>query len=155
MCYPREGPLLVDSQNLRAVWNVEEASVEIRTLLEVPQSARRILCSWSVAGWDRCTSSEQVAGIILTLSWLWLCSFLCLYEDGQISCRNMLEVTLQLHYIVYFCAIFHHHRRHKRQGLDPLIRSVSRVTAARANASSVFQLFLFLVAPRVIIDADR
>jgi len=31
------------------------------------------------------------------------------------------------------------------QGLDPLIRSVSRVTAARANAPSVFQLFSFLV----------
>jgi len=37
---------------------------------------------------------------------------------------------------------YHHH---KHQGLDPLIRSVSRVTAARANASSVFQLFSFLV----------
>jgi len=37
----------------------------------------------------------------------------------------------------------HHH--HKHQGLDPLIRSVSRVTAARASASSVFQLFSFLV----------
>ena len=30
-------------------------------------------------------------------------------------------------------------------GLDPLIRSVSRVTTARDNASSVFQLFSFLV----------
>jgi len=65
----------------------------------------------------------------------------------------------------------HHHHHHKHQGLDPLIRSVSRVTAARANASSVFQLFFFLVvcrgmiskgfgfvaffAPRVITDADR
>jgi len=37
----------------------------------------------------------------------------------------------------------HHHR--KDQGLDLLIRSVSTVTAARANASSVFQLFSFLV----------
>jgi len=34
-----------------------------------------------------------------------------------------------------------HHHHHKHQGLDPLVRSVSRVTAARANASSVFQLF--------------
>jgi len=34
---------------------------------------------------------------------------------------------------------------HKHQGLDPLIRSVSTVTAARANASSVFQLLSFLV----------
>jgi len=39
--------------------------------------------------------------------------------------------------------IGHHH--HKHQGLGPLIRSVSRVTAARANASLVFQLFSFLV----------
>jgi len=38
----------------------------------------------------------------------------------------------------------HHHHHHKHQGLDPLIRSVSKVTAARANASSVFQLFSFL-----------
>ena len=37
---------------------------------------------------------------------------------------------------------FHHH--HKHQALDPLTRSVSTVTAARANASSVFQLFSFL-----------
>jgi len=37
------------------------------------------------------------------------------------------------------------HHYHKHQGLDPLIRSVSRDTAACANASSVFQLFSFLV----------
>ena len=41
-------------------------------------------------------------------------------------------------------AIFHQHR-HKHQGLDPLIRSVSRVTTVLANVSSVFQLFFFLV----------
>ena len=40
---------------------------------------------------------------------------------------------------------YSHHHHHHHQGLDPLIRSVSRVTAARANASSVFQLFSFLV----------
>jgi len=38
-----------------------------------------------------------------------------------------------------------HHHHHKHKGLDPLIRSVSRAAAARANASSVFQLFSFLV----------
>jgi len=39
------------------------------------------------------------------------------------------------------------HRRHhqKHQGLNPLIRSVSTVTAALSNASLVFQLFSFLV----------
>jgi len=39
--------------------------------------------------------------------------------------------------------IYHYH--HKHQGLDPLIRFVSRVTTALANVSSVFQLFFFLV----------
>ena len=39
----------------------------------------------------------------------------------------------------------YHHHHHKHQGLDPLIRSVSRVTTALANVSSVFQLFSFLV----------
>jgi len=38
-----------------------------------------------------------------------------------------------------------HHHHHKHQVLDALIRSASRVTAACANASSVFQLFSFLV----------
>ena len=33
----------------------------------------------------------------------------------------------------------------KRQGLGPLIRSVSRVTTVLANVSSGFQLFFFLV----------
>ena len=41
--------------------------------------------------------------------------------------------------------IYDHHHHHKHQGLDPLIRSVSRVTAVRAKASSVFQLLSFLV----------
>jgi hypothetical protein len=38
---------------------------------------------------------------------------------------------------------YHHH--HKHQGLGHLARSVSTVTAALANVSSVSQLFSFLV----------
>ena len=38
---------------------------------------------------------------------------------------------------------FIHH--HKHQGLDPLIRSVSKVKTALSNVSPVFQLFSFLV----------
>ena len=38
-----------------------------------------------------------------------------------------------------------HHHHHKHQALAPLIRSISTVTAAPANSSSVFQLFSFLV----------
>jgi len=37
------------------------------------------------------------------------------------------------------------HRHHKHQGLDPLIRSVSKVTTALSNVSSVFQFFSFLL----------
>jgi len=46
----------------------------------------------------------------------------------------------------------HHHHHNKHQGLDALIRSISRVTAARANASSVFQLFSFLVVYSGVIS---
>ena len=42
-----------------------------------------------------------------------------------------------------FHSYSHHH--HKHQGLAPLIRSVSWVTTALTNVSSVFQLFSFLV----------
>ena len=38
---------------------------------------------------------------------------------------------------------FHH--RHIHQGLDPLIRSISKITTALSNVSSVFQLFSYLV----------
>jgi len=41
--------------------------------------------------------------------------------------------------------VFYRHHSHKHQELDPLIRSVSRVTTALPNTSSVFQLFYFLV----------
>jgi hypothetical protein len=41
-------------------------------------------------------------------------------------------------------AVFQLNHYHKHQGFDPLIRSVSRVTTALANVSSVFQLFSFL-----------
>jgi len=40
---------------------------------------------------------------------------------------------------------YNSHHNHKNQGLDPLIRSVSRVTTALANVSSFFQLFSFPV----------
>ena len=92
-------------------------------------------------------------------------------EDGLIPGRNMLVKILQTEirhkYIFWLSVHFvtlgtwrilkqqavahqcyhhhHHHHHHHHQGLDPLIRSVSTVTAARANASSVFQLFSFLV----------
>ena len=43
---------------------------------------------------------------------------------------------------------------HKHQGLDPLIRSISRVTTACANASLVFQMFSFLVVYSSMISKE-
>jgi len=51
-----------------------------------------------------------------------------------------LNVTISYHH--------HHHQQQQQQQhqvLDPLIRSVSTVTAALSNVSSVIQLFSFLV----------
>jgi len=44
----------------------------------------------------------------------------------------------------------HYHHHHKHEVLDPLIRSVSRVTTVLANVSSVFQLFFLVVCSDMI-----
>ena len=71
--------------------------------------------------------------------------FVCIFlERGEYGSLVMVSILVTFMVLkAVFLKINHHH--HKHQGLDPLIRSVSRVTAARANASSVFQLFTFLV----------
>jgi len=75
------------------------------------------------------------------------CIQLLLYSN------NLSKIVVIFNYFT-ICAIMsrlhhhyhhHNHHHHKHQALDPLIRSVSTVTAARANASSIFQLFSFLV----------
>jgi hypothetical protein len=42
---------------------------------------------------------------------------------------------------------------HKHQGLDPLIRSVSRVTTVLAKVSSIFQLFFLVVCSDMIYQS--
>ena len=72
---------------------------------------------------------------------------------GETSCG--IEVgSIESYKVIIFLFNFllHHHHHHKHQGFNPLILSVSRVTAARANASSVFQLFSFLVVYRGMIS---
>jgi hypothetical protein len=54
----------------------------------------------------------------------------------------MLTRKAALYWAQDACFLLHHH---KHQGLDPLIRSVSKVTTVLANVSSVFQLFFFLL----------
>ena len=60
--------------------------------------------------------------------------------DSNMGRNNIVLELLPLLWVYVSC---HHH---KHQGSDPLIRSVSRVTAALTNISKVFQLVFFLVA---------
>ena len=89
------------------------------------------------------------------------CTCISIYSYGTVCCTCISIYSFILVYllcllcssefyvffVVHFNVIiqYHHHHHHKYQGLDSLIRSVSRVTAARANGSSVFQLFSFFV----------
>ena len=66
------------------------------------------------------------------------------YVKRPPSLRKYTRQAVYVYRNLEACSCNHCHR-HKRQGLNPLIRSVSRVTAARANASSFFQLLSFLV----------
>jgi len=67
---------------------------------------------------------------------------MCSVINSSLAIRDFWYVT-SYYNRAKFVTVSHH--LHKHHGLDPLIRSVSTVTAARANASSVFQLFSFLV----------
>jgi hypothetical protein len=59
---------------------------------------------------------------------------------------NFLDITIQKKQIPFLSTyIGHGLSSSSTQGLDPLIRSVSRVTTVLTNVSSVFQLFSFLV----------
>jgi hypothetical protein len=58
---------------------------------------------------------------------------------------NLTRITGTLHEYQHIFMIVSPSVHHQHQGLDPLIRSISRVTTALANVSSVFQLFSFLL----------
>ena len=103
---------------------------------------RRPDCDWANIGhWTKCVtvlfSTRKQQQPPVTASFF-LIAFL---EEAFI--RNII-IILYINYIIIIC-INNNNNHHKHQVLDPLIRSVSRATAARANASSVFQLFSFLV----------
>jgi hypothetical protein len=61
-------------------------------------------------------------------------------EGGSVSFRTNVGTNKQTS-----SSCHHHHHHHKHQGLGHLARSVSTVTAALANVSSVSQLFSFPV----------
>ena len=61
------------------------------------------------------------------------------------DCRNVCTLEICCFLIFERYLIIYHYHYHKHQGLDPLIRPISRVTTVLANVSSVFQLFFFLV----------
>jgi len=84
--------------------------------------------------------TEIIAGGIKYVSfYLWVPNVLLPYEtQGQNKYKDFsCPISINVH--------------HKHQGLDPLIRSVSTVTA-RTNATSVFQLFSFLVVCSAMIS---
>jgi len=68
--------------------------------------------------------------------------FQCCITDVEIVSSMILQSHIRQH---------HHHHHHKHEGLDPLIRSVSKVTTALSKVSSVFQLFSFLVVCSTMI----
>jgi len=63
------------------------------------------------------------------------------WKGESVQCRHP-DLSRELFLLLQYKFHYHHY---KHQGLDPLIRSVSRVTTALTNVSSVFQLFSFLV----------
>jgi len=77
------------------------------------------------------------------------------FENFVLFCTYWYTITCREWWVLYWskvmqartghCSWHVTHCHHKHQGLDPLIHSVSRVTAACANASLVFQFFSFLV----------
>jgi len=73
----------------------------------------------------------------------------CVLYDDIIICQ--VQTLEQIMGEKFTSDVFdYHHHHHKHQGLDSLICSISRVTVAHANASSVFQLFSFLVNGMVL-----
>jgi len=71
----------------------------------------------------------------------WYYHVFCVSKCAQLDTSRNLKT-----YILHFTRnVNFNYYHHKRIGLGPLIRSVSRITAARNNASSVLQLFSFLV----------
>jgi hypothetical protein len=98
-----------------------------------------------------CLRRELAKSLKRNVSDFYFAGFL-LYKNLQILKTNVLTAkgTNTSKYLYtespYWCISHHHHyHNHKHQGLGHLARSVSRVTAALANVSSVSQLFSFLV----------
>jgi len=93
-----------------------------------------------------------------TCRWHWTKRFTVFFETGSSSSPSDFHIFFLITLLdeAFFFKKYNinnnHHRHHKHQGLDPLIRSVSRVTTTCANASSVFQLFFFLVVCSCMIS---
>ena len=79
--------------------------------------------------------------------WVWRTNITECPERGMNSvfpCQKNIFNAVCVSRTVHFYIIVRYHH-HKHQVLDPLIRSVPRVTVARSNVSSVFLLSFFLV----------
>ena len=78
---------------------------------------------------------------------LFLVIFPSFHKITEILPEMKVDILFSCHFQQhhYINSYHHHHHHHKHQGLDLLIRSVSKVTPALYNVSSVFHLFSFLV----------
>ena len=108
---------------------VEETQIHVsaeqwiyRTVVEYTRRVRRINRTSMTQHWDDCCTKD----------------YMYLVQTPEVVYLSTSTRISGHHH-------HHHHHHHQHQGLDLLIRSVFKVTTARANASSVFQLFSFIV----------
>ena len=73
-----------------------------------------------------------------------LLSFFHIHVTSETTCTAN-RSTPPTNFSLRIILVAHHHHHHRHQGMGHLARSVSRVTAALANVSSVSRLFSFLV----------
>jgi len=105
-----------------------------------PQSQRsQTDASDHAATWISCNSTAKMNRLILFRE-----KYLLIAKMAQ---KRGMHFVVKIHH-------HHHHHHHQHQVSDPLIRSVSTVTAARDNVSSVFQLFSFLVVCSGVVISE-
>jgi hypothetical protein len=109
----------------------------------IPTPNRFLFCS------NKLFASSAVHRSYLTWILYKWCSKLC-YDltENTLYCitkTNRLMLFRGKFLLMMWIIQTRNNNHHKHQELDPLIRSVSRVTVALSSVSSVFQLFSFLV----------
>jgi hypothetical protein len=87
-------------------------------------------------------NTYQLSHVYIATSWWWP---LTSPKHVDVWWLNKLKINSEPSWFHYTLVLLNNNNHHHHQGLGHLARSVSIVTAALANFSSVFQLFSFLV----------